>query len=368
MPNARRPTDNEPDGDRSSILALLDQVAEAPGVDAGLARLLAPVRHYLSKPDSAKGPFLTVLLRTQGKRIEPLKDALLCLCAQTDQDFEVVVIAHDATPPNAVLVRGALASLQPDFARRVSLVEVAGGTRAKPLNAGLDAANGQYIAVFDDDDLVFANWIEEFHLAAANANGRLLRALVSNQSVTPEVWPGGASGFRTSSLPRVEFPSYFSAAEHLLVNASPFMTWAFPRSLFRTFGVRFDEELTVCEDWDVILRGSLLCGVKELAASTSIYRRWQDGESSYTSHSSAAWTESERRVIDRMNESVLLLPQGSVPRLRHLALAGDAWQKYHYIFNGNTLRQPLQSLWDLATPAGRLMRRVVRRARRARGR
>ena len=34
-------------------------------------------------------PFLSVVMRTQGKRICALKEALLCLYAQTCRDFEV---------------------------------------------------------------------------------------------------------------------------------------------------------------------------------------------------------------------------------------------------------------------------------------
>ena len=72
------------------------------------------------------------------------------------------------------------------------------------------------------------------------------------------------TGFRTSSWPKAEYPDHFDLLQHLLVNYSPFMSWAFPRSLFFTYGLRFDEQLTVCEDWDVILRGSLICGVDDV--------------------------------------------------------------------------------------------------------
>ena len=47
-----------------------------------------------SKTVPAKRPFLSVVMRTQGKRLESFKDALLCLASQTDQDFEVVVVEH----------------------------------------------------------------------------------------------------------------------------------------------------------------------------------------------------------------------------------------------------------------------------------
>jgi hypothetical protein len=358
--------DSEAVSAAGGLAGLIAQLSDQPGIDPKLVAHLTAARGVLLAKDRTKRPFLTVILRTQGKRIEPLKDALLCLAGQTDQDFDVVVLAHDAEPGPFAEVSGVISRLESGFAARLKLVEVQGGTRAHPLNVGLDNADGSYVAFYDDDDLVFANWVEEFHRAAEGADGRLLRSLVANQSLMPEVWPNGANGFRTTSWPKLEHPVRFDQIEHLLVNRSPFMSWAFPRELFTVIGVRFDEELTVCEDWDVIVRGSLLCGVKEIESLTSIYRRWQGGDSSYDVHSAESWQWSEQRVLKRIDESTMLLPPGSLGRVRQLALAGDTWDKYHYLFKGNSLRQPLQSVWNLAMPPARLMRRVVRRYRRGR--
>jgi glycosyltransferase involved in cell wall biosynthesis len=357
------------DEDTSSNFAKLigDLLAERE-IDPALATALSAVRSVLAAPDPIERPFLSVLLRTQGKRLEPLKDALLCLSAQTDEDFEVIVLQHDATKENAFAVRAILGRLPPAFAARVRLVAVKGGTRAKPLNAGVREATGQYLAVYDDDDLVFGNWVAEFHAAAAEAGGRLLRALVANQTVVPEVWPQGQSGFRTGSWPKAEYPSAFEQLEHLLVNHSPFMSWAFPRSLFWQYGVRFDEELVVCEDWDIILRGSLICGVDDVDALTSIYRRWELGESSYTSHTTEAWAKSEQRVLNRINDSVLMFPPGSLQQLRAMILHNGALRRFRFLFNGHELRGPLQPIWDMASPVVRNGVRVRNRIRRMRSR
>jgi glycosyltransferase involved in cell wall biosynthesis len=352
----------------SNIVTLLDTIAAFPAADPEFAAKVESVREMLAAPQTMDRPFLTVLLRTQGRRIEPFKDALLCLAAQTDRDFEVIVLEHDAIEENASDVRDVISRQPANFARRIRLIEVSGGTRAKPLNEGVRASNGQYIAVFDDDDLVFANWVEEFHRAAREGHGRLLRSVVANQKVSPELWPQDHDGFRTSSWPAAEYPAEFHQLEHLLVNYSPFMSWAFPRSLFFTVGLRFDEELTVCEDWDVILRGSLLCGVDEIEALTAIYRRWEGGESSYTSHSTDSWRGSEQRVIDRINDSVLLLPPGSMDRIRGMVLYADTMHHYRFLFKGDKLRLPLQLGWQAASPAVRLLVRVRNKVRRMRQR
>ncbi len=351
-----------------NLVGLLDSLSKEPRADRALVAHLAAVQALLTTEDSTARPFLSVLLRTQGRRIEPLKDALLCLQAQTDQDFEVHVLEHDAEPGNAVLVRAAIQQLPPAFASRITVHEVVGGTRSMPLNIGIAASSGRYVAVYDDDDILFANWVEEFHRASRVSHGRLLRALVANQTVQPERWEGGKEGFRATSWPATEFPHTFDALDHLLVNRSPFMSFAFPRQVFYTYGLRFDEQLTVCEDWDMVLRGSQLCGVDDVPALTAIYRRWDGGPSSYSEHSKELWTASEQRVVARINDSVFMLPPGAMDRSRAMAASEIVFESHRVLFKGNSLRWPLHAAWRLAAPAMRLAVRVRNKVRRMRGR
>ena len=354
--------------DQNSFVDVIETVLGRPELDEELAVRLRSVTEYLRQPDEASRPFLSVLLRTQGKRIEPLKDAMLCLAAQTLQDFELIVLEHDALPADVAGVREVIDRQPPAFRSRIKHLVVDGGTRAKPLNEGIAAAEGHYIAVYDDDDLVFANWVEEFRDAAIRGDGRLLRSTVATQSITPEVWPDGSKGFRTGSWPAAEYPVEFHQLEHLLVNYSPFMSWAFPRSLFFTFGLRFDEVLEVCEDWDMILRGSLLCGVEEIEALTAVYRRWEGGASSYTIHSTEAWQRAERRVLDRINSSTLTLPPGSVTRIRELIGFHQRMEHFESIFRGPYLWFPLRVTLKLAGPPAHVAVRLRNKVRRALGR
>lgn len=355
----RKPEDREViDLGESNFVALLDTLLKQPAMDPEFRRRVESVREYAAAPAAADGPFLTVLLRTQGRRPEPFKDALLCLAAQTDEDFEVVVLEHDATAADAEATRETIARQPKSLRDRITVHEVRGGTRARPLNVGIEVAKGRYIAVYDDDDLVFANWVEEFRAAAKHHDGRLVRAVVANQKVRPEQWPSGQLGFRTESWPAAEYDKEFDQLRHLLVNRSPFMTWGFPAALFNRYGLRFDEELTVCEDWDVILRGSIACGVTEIDALTSIYRRWQGGESSYTRHDRQAWLDSEERVIDRIDRAVLMAPPGSMRQIRELVLFDETMRNYRFLFNGHELRRPIRWAWRAMEPSVRLAIRV----------
>lgn len=350
-----------------NLAALIDQISQEPEIDIRLRDRLIAVRELLVEPPDASRPFLSVILRTQGTRVEPFKDAMLCLQAQTDQDFEVVVVAHDADDDALRSVQRTLQRQPIAFRGRIRVERVTGGSRSRPLNAGVRSAKGRYIAVFDDDDLLFADWVEVFHRAADANRGRLVRTVVANQSVEAEVWPTGEAGFRTKSWPTPEYAARFDQLQHLLVNHSPFMSWAFPRELFELYGLRFDEELLATEDWDLILRGALLCGVDDEPALTAIYRRWDTaGSSSYTIHTRDEWMESERRVIDRLDRSVIMMPPGTTMAVRRMVLYNNALDAYRFMFSGHRLRWPLNRLWEFAAPVAHLAVRVRNRIRRAR--
>lgn len=262
--------------------------------------------------ETAEGtPFLTVVMRTQGKKLEALQDALLTLVGQTDQDFELLLMAHNTDETVRASLREIVDWQMPSFRSRVQLVDVQGGGRSRPLNEAIELGRGRYFVFFDDDDMVFGNWVEAFHDAAEANDGRLLRAIASTQKVRSEVWPGGALGFRTLTWPKAEYIREFEYERHLEVNHSPFMSVAFPRELFFLWGERFDEVLDVCEDWDLILRGAYLLGVYSVDELTAIYRLWTGVTSSYTEHDRASWKASEKRVRIKLNTRPSILPEGA---------------------------------------------------------
>jgi len=309
-------TDAQPAVSESSLLLFLDNLARRDGANSEFVAALDTAREVLLSELDSSGPFLTVLMRTQGRRLEPFKDALLCLAAQSSTDFEIILLAHGAEADDLVELRHAVDNQVESFRSRISIVEVEGGGRATPLNRGLSLARGRYVAVFDDDDVLFANWVEEFLIASEVGHGKLLRSIAATQNAAPETWPQGELGFRTSTWPNAAYAKSFDQLDHLDVNHSPFMSVAFPRYLFSSLGLTFDEQLDVCEDWDVILQGSLTLGVHSIDALTCIYRRWEGGSSSYTSHSREQWMRSEKRVIDRLDNAPQLLPVGQIARIR----------------------------------------------------
>ncbi|GAA1240207.1 methyltransferase domain-containing protein [Oryzihumus leptocrescens] len=283
------------------------------------------VRAYL--PGAARGqawpswartpaPFLSVIMRTQGKRLETMRDALLCLLGQSDQDFELIVLPHKVTYEVQVKVERLVSDLPEALRERCRVLPVDHGGRTRPLNVGVQAAHGDYVAILDDDDLVLGHWVETFRRLAEAKPGRVLRCVAVEQDVAETTWAGDLVAHRTVSAVRKRFPSRFDLFAHLTENFSPPVSLAFPVSVFRDLGLSFDEDLNVLEDWDLLLRSALVCGVADDPQVTSVYRRWAVGEASHTLHSREEWKATEDAIIHRLDRHVHLLPPGSVSAIR----------------------------------------------------
>lgn len=305
-------------------------------------------------------PFLSVVLRTQGLRIEQFKDALLCLSAQTSDDFEVIVVLHDPTGAFYSSVAKIIASFDNIFSSRIRLLHIQGGNRSSPLNLGLGEAKGRYVSFFDDDDYLFAHWVESFKVDEKIGQGKILRAQCVVMDSGLEEWPENKIGTRSLSWPTIQYPQNFSFVDHLVVNKSPFMSLAFPMQTVKTFSMKFNEELLVCEDWDFLLRVAHKVSVHNIPKVTSIYRRWENNvNTSYSLHGISDWQSAERQIREYWNSKSVIIPPGSVERLMELSQA-EALERYSA---ANVLAyQNLQKSfsWKVLSPL-RFIRRQIRR-------
>lgn len=262
-------------------------------------------------------PFLSVVLRTQGTRTNELREVLLCLIAQTNQDFEVHLIGHNLTKDAQLEIADLLRRLPAGFRERAQLHLCDGGTRSRPLNVGLRAARGEYVAYLDDDDFVLGHWVETFHLLQQQARGTVLRARCAKQSSERCTVLGRSATTNTSSI-SLPYEEDFSLVSHLIANQTPFMSVAFPRALYADFNEEFDELLSTTEDWDYLLRSAALVGVTDSPEITAIYRQWRGLTTSQVAHRQEEW-ESNQVIIERkMNARPIILQAGEVVKLRAL--------------------------------------------------
>ncbi len=280
--------------------------------------LPGPMTHDLVQANgtSEKGaPFLSVITRTQGRRSDSLRDVLLCLSAQTCMDFEVIIIGHKLLANGREAVGRIINQCNPEIKSRIKFVELDHGNRTAPLNFGCAHAKGSYFAILDDDDIVFANWIEVFKDVAKKYPGQIARSISVSQKwrYINTMWSTGA--LRSISNFKSEYQTKFCLLDHLEYNRTPPVSIAFPRAVFADLNFRFDESLTTTEDWDFFIRVALICGVRDSEQVTSIYRHWDGAESSYTEHGQQEWDDNHAIVLSKFNRLKLILSRSDMRSL-----------------------------------------------------
>lgn len=281
-------------------------------------------------------PFLSVIMRTQGRRRETLLDALTCLQGQESQDFEILVLPHKVPYERQLMVERLVDDLPDDLRHRTRIVLVDDGGRSRPLNAGIEAARGEYLAILDDDDLVLGNWVSTFKSMAQAAPGRVLRAVAVEQDIEEVTWEGGVTGVQTVSAARKRFTSQFDLFAHFIENHSPPVSLAFPTSVFHDLGLRFDETLNVLEDWDVLLRSALRVGVSDSPDVVGVYRRWAVGEASHTLHQRSEWLATEARILANIDRSPHVFPAGTIEAVRNRAGHAVGSEVSRHVPSGDT--------------------------------
>lgn len=288
-----------------------------PVNDSAISQFLRPLEHVEWKSDEEVRPFLSVVIRTQGHRGALLCDALVCLAGQSNQDFEVLLVLHDPDHDDRASELSALVESEtPSLRDRVTVHVSRGATRSRPLNDAIEIARGRYVAFFDDDDLLLANWVSTFAQLAQRYPGRVLRSVVVDQEFSHEMW-GSHRGLIAAGPVSFGYADSFTLHEHLLGGATPFHGFAFPRSIFQSLGFRFDESMSIYEDWDLQLRAAAIVGVGSSNEVTAIYRRHRNVDDSLMLHSASEREQLlDELVRERLNSKYVLIAGEELIELR----------------------------------------------------
>ncbi len=290
----------------------------APAVDELFARIRATVHEdsvlhrtvaaYLdtrkNAPRVQKFPFLSIVTRTQGTRPEKLAELLLCLCGQSCDDFELLLMLHRADADAWLATKRLVDELPARVRARTRMIRVENGGRTTPLNVGFAEARGRYIAALDDDDLIFSHWVEAFYNLSLIAPDRILHTYAVGQD-----WKEQGNAYAPQAAPLLDtaFCTDFALLPQMRLNYCPFCTLAFPAYIYHEWGIHFDESLSTTEDWDYLMRSAALAGVADARTVTFLYRRWKDGDNSIDRHAYTEWRENHRRVMTRIEQGPLLV-------------------------------------------------------------
>jgi len=254
-------------------------------------------------------PRVSVVLRTKD-RPRLLAEALESLRAQTDPDFETLVVNDGGALDSAIL--------EPAPGRRLRLLAPpAPGGRTRALNAGLAAATGRYVAYLDDDDLYRPDHLASLagFLDGADACG------AAYSSVEQVVQTLDADGHYRDVATRFVFGRAFDRDRILFKNDVPLIGLMHRRELGERAG-GFDETFDLFEDWDFLVRLSRLTPLHHHPAVTAVYRVRDDGSNATTGapwlgeaaqaarrqlfakHAALRGPESEMGVIDSLDRDL----------------------------------------------------------------
>lgn len=269
---------------------------------------------YLKSENPAEDPnrpFLSVITRTQGKRPHMLNEMLLCLTGQEDTDFELLIMGHNLTPDKTSEVESIISDLPEWLRLKTRYFSVEGGTRTTPLNRGFQEARGKYIAILDDDDIVFANWVSEFKKLYEKEPGKVFHTYVFAQDweVVKDDVP------RAFHSPLSAFCSDYMVLDEIYVNTCPISSLAFPSYAFQELGIHFNETLTTTEDWDYLMRVAILVGVANSSVPTGIYRNWVNAENSKTIHTKKEWDKNREAIVNQFLDMPILLEKRDIQKV-----------------------------------------------------
>ncbi len=251
-------------------------------------------------------PFLSIIMRTQGNRLEELEEVFLCLNGQSDLDFEIILVLHRVPEATTNTICDLIASQGDILQNRISVYSLEEGTRTAPLNLGASLAKGQYFTCLDDDDLVLSHWVETFRKGALAAPGKVIRCYGMIQKWEQHIDKKGTRQLRSVSGRISQYCQPYCLHVQLHENKTPISCIAIPTLCYQQFGLHYDETLTTTEDWDYFMQCGLLLGVYDTKEITFLYRIWMNATSSVSQHSKEEWDQNREKILSKLNDVPIL--------------------------------------------------------------
>ena len=243
-------------------------------------------------------PLISILTRLGSEGSNYFTDLKLCLEAQSSNDFEWIIVCR---PGVAISSIEALFQCREGLSdiTRFKILEATVDNRSALLNLAFTHATGDLVVVVDDDDLVTSIFVETFE-NAGRTSGYLKVVRANTQLMECQATKLAGVQFlqQVSKISR-PWNDSFDLERLLQVNQTPCMSLAFPRRILEEANIRWDEELTVVEDWDFALRTTQFIEVIQVDQEIGIYRKGVRGFRSKTEIPKKVWRSDEIKVRSR---------------------------------------------------------------------
>jgi len=212
-------------------------------------------------------PLVSIIIRTKD-RSELLKEALQSIYAQNYRPIEVVLVNDGGCDLDTKELQGVLQDISMNYVR----LEKNMG-RVYAANIGIEKAGGKYVGFLDDDDVFFDNHIKTLVDALAGKDAKI--AYSSVQAAYYNWTDDDKKQF--SKINDGNLYAYgFDPSRLLFENYIPLHALIFSADVLKED--KFDEDIQINEDWDLLIRLSRRHRFIHVPLITAEYRLFpQDG-------------------------------------------------------------------------------------------
>ncbi len=240
---------------------------------------------------------VTIIIPTCN-RAHFLGETLDSVLGQTVPPSQVIVVNDGSTDATPELLRG--------YGQRIEVIDQQNSGRARAVNSAMARARGDYLWIFDDDDIAVPQSLER-HLAVLEAHPEV--DFTYSGCVIIQNHPDGRVEHK-GPLPMPDVPDDEIFSRIIEQNFMQLQAMLVRMRCYREIGL-FEPRLNLCDDYDIILRLARRFAGRRLDAPSFLFRqhsglRGRPGALFPAEHRSRYWVEENRDIHLRLRGELAL--------------------------------------------------------------